>query len=96
MYDFRKDEKNLTVAFTGSKTFIHTDISETIKDVIKYLPQLPFSDIMEKDYRRSAQEISLKTAERNVRHARGGGKTYSFRAERNEYLSGMFAWLHLL
>lgn len=69
MYDFRKDEKNLAVAFAGSKTFIHTDISETIKDVIKYLPQLPFSDIMGKDYRRSAQEISLKTAERNVRHA---------------------------
>lgn len=96
MYDFRKDEKNLAVAFAGSKTFIHTDISETIKDVIKYLPQLPFSDIMGKDYRRSAQEISLKTAERNVRHAREGGKKYSFRAERNEYLSGMFAWLHLL
>lgn len=33
MYDFRKDEKNITVAFTGSKTFIHTDISETCHKV---------------------------------------------------------------
>ena len=96
MYDYEKEEKNFTVVFAGSKIFIHTDISETIKDIMKYLPQPVFFDIMGKDYRRSAQEISLKTAERNVRHARGGGKTYSFRAERNEYLSGMFAWLHLL
>lgn len=34
MYDYEKEEKNFTVVFAGSKTFIHTDISETIKDII--------------------------------------------------------------